>query len=84
MLKVVALDMDKIRDRIKQNIAEQIKLSRKTQTDIAREMDVSVYVLNNYVIGRAVPTVFTLIKLCQVLDCEYEEILGNRAIGVGI
>jgi len=59
------------------NIAKEIKHSPKSQTQIAAEMGVSKQVISDYMAGRSFPSIFTLIKLCYVLDCEYRDILGE-------
>jgi len=66
-----------LRQVITKNIATIVRSSSKTQMQIASEMGVSNQTITDYVLGNSVPTVFTLVKLCQVLDCNYDDILGN-------
>ena len=68
--------MDETRRRIMKNIADEIKQSGKNQSEIARELGVARSVINDYVCGQSVPTVFSLIKLCEVLGCTSTDILG--------
>jgi len=64
------------RDFVAKNIKLMIKSSGKNQAQVAREMAMTEANISDYVNGRAVPTIFTLKKLCQILDCTYEDILG--------
>ena len=62
---------------IAKNIAALIKSSGKTNTQIALEIGLSKNVITEYVSGRSLPNLLTLRKLCQIFDCNYEDILGR-------
>ena len=62
---------------IAKNIAEQIKFSGKTQAQVSRELGINDRTVFYYTTGRALPSYETLKKLCKVLDCSYEDILGK-------
>ena len=66
-----------LKEQITKNIALMIKTSSKNQTQIAREMGVSNQAITDYVQGNAQPTLTGFVRLCQVLDCTYEDILGR-------
>ena len=61
---------------VAKKIEEQIGYTGKSTHAIAKEMGISENVLYNYLRGRSVPGGKVLIKLCHVLDCSYEDILG--------
>ena len=62
---------------ITKNLGTLIKTSGKTQTEIAHEIGIKHQVVSEYVTGKSYPSLVTLKKLCQVLDCNYEDILGT-------
>ena len=66
-----------IRQAIAKNIRLLIKSSGKTQSQIGEEIGVAQTTVGNYMLGKAVPSLLVLIKLCQILDCTYEDILGQ-------
>jgi len=68
--------MDK-RAEIAKNIDFLIKHSGKTKTDIGKELNIAQSVVSRYANGLALPSTLTIIKLCKILDCTYEEILGK-------
>jgi transcriptional regulator with XRE-family HTH domain len=68
--------MDK-RQEIARNISLMVKASAKTQQQIAIELGVDQTMISKYILGKAVPSATLITKLCQVLDCSYEDILGR-------
>jgi len=62
---------------ITENIKVMVKTSNKTQTQIARELGVTPTTITDYITGKSCPTLVGFIKLCQILDCTYEDILGR-------
>jgi len=65
------------KDQIAENIALVIKGSGKTHNEIAEAIGVGRTSISEYIAGRVTPSVFIIMKLCQVLDCTYEDILGR-------
>jgi len=65
------------KDEIAKNIKELVKASGKRMNQIAYEMDVNEGQLYSYTSGRYLPSALAIIKLCEVLDCTYEDILGK-------
>ncbi|MCI8613211.1 MAG: helix-turn-helix transcriptional regulator [Clostridia bacterium] len=60
---------------IQQKISDAIKQSGKTQTDIAKLLDIKQPTVGQYISGRAMPSLDTLAKLCAVLDLDANDIL---------
>ena len=63
-------------ERIGKNIKELITRKSTNAAQVAKEMGVDRGVLYNYIRGRSVPGGLMLKELVEVLDCEYEDILG--------
>ena len=64
-------------DKITGNIVEVFKTSGKTQAQVADAMGIAQQSFAQYLTGKAFPNLHNLKKLCQALDCTYEEILGE-------
>jgi len=64
-------------EEITKNLNELIKNSSKTKFQIAAEAGIHHTAISHYLSGKAFPNYETLKKLCQVLDCTYEDILGR-------
>ena len=62
---------------ISKKLKFEIENSGKKKADIARELGVDHTNISAYANGRAFPSLITLKKLCRVLDCTYEDILGE-------
>ena len=68
--------MDKSLDEIiSENLKREIETSGKSKTEIARAIGVSRPTVSQYLSGRAQPTLATLSKLCNFLDCSADDIL---------
>jgi len=65
------------RKEIGENIALLIKSTGKSQAQVAREIGLGKNVITEYVAGNSYPSMSVFLKLCQVLDCSYEDILGR-------
>jgi len=64
-------------EQLTKNIAAVVKTSPKNKKQIAQEVGIAPTTLSQYCYGKVYPSVITLKKLCQVLDCNYEDILGQ-------
>ncbi len=69
---------DSIDQMITENIKNEIETSGKSKTEIAKAIGVSKSTVSQYLSGRAQPTLATLSKLCRVLDCSADDILGIK------
>ncbi len=67
-------DYEKI---IKENLKEEIERSAKTKAQIADELGISRPTLSQYLSGRVMPSLTTFAKLCDILDCSADDILGK-------
>lgn len=68
--------MDIIEKQITERLKKEILLSPKTKTQIAYELGVSKPTLSQYLSGRILPSLGTFARLCKILDCSADEILG--------
>ena len=64
--------------QIQAKIAEAIKLSGMTQTQIAQKVGVSQQTISHYLKGDKMPSLDTLANLCEVLDLDANDILCLR------
>ena len=64
-------------EEITKNLNALVKNSPKTNMQIAAEAGVHTSAISHYLSGKAFPNYETLKKLCQVLDCTYEDVLGS-------
>ena len=72
-------DMEKSLDEmISANLKQEIEMSGKSKTEIARAIGVSCPTVSQYLSGRAQPTLATLSKLCNFLDCSADDILNVK------
>ena len=55
---------------------EAIKLSGKTQVQIAQEVNVSKQCITDYKSGKSLPSLETLCLLCEALDVSSDYLLG--------
>ena len=63
---------------ISENIKREIEQSGIKKSEIALALGVSRATVSQYISGRAQPTLATLSKLCSVLDCSADDILGVK------
>ena len=61
--------------QIQHQIAEAIKQSGMTQTEIGKKLGVSQQSISHYVKGDKLPSLDTLANLCVLLDVDPSEIL---------
>ena len=62
-------------DRIRTELQNAIKLSPKSQTELAKLIGVKQQTIAQYLSGRALPALDTFANLCAVLDLDANEIL---------
>ena len=63
---------------ITENLKKEIEQSGLKKSEIADRIGISRATLSQYLSGRAQPTLATLAKLCKVLDCSADDILGLK------
>ncbi len=64
--------------QIQEKIAEAIKLSGLTQTEIGKKLQISQQSVSHYVKGDKLPALDTLANLCVLLDVDPAEILCTK------
>ena len=64
--------------QISANLKAEIEHSGKTKSEIAAAIGVSKPTVSQYLSGRIQPSLATLAKLCEVLDCSADDILGIK------
>ena len=63
---------------ITENLKKENEQSGLKKSEIADSIGISRATLSQYLSGRAQPTLATLAKLCKVLDCSADDILGLK------
>jgi len=63
---------------IAKNIEMLIKTSGKSQVQIAQAAGVEETTISSYIAGRTIPSTLMVKKLCRILGCDYEDILGKQ------
>lgn len=63
-------------EQIRERIAEAIRQSGMTQTEIACKVGIKQPTIGQYLSGRAMPSLETFANLCKVLDVSADDILG--------
>ena len=61
---------------ISENLRNEILMSGKSKTEIAKAIGVSKPTVSQYLSGRIQPSLSTLSKLCAFLDVSADDILG--------
>lgn len=61
---------------IKANLRTEIESCGKSKSEIAKELGVSKPTLSQYLSGRIFPSLPTFAKLCDILDCSADDLLG--------
>ena len=62
-------------EQIQIRLAEAIKQSGKTQTYIAKELNISQQTISHYIKGDKMPALDTFANLCKLLDIDVDYIL---------
>ena len=63
--------------RLAKNLGEIIKASGMQRQDIAQALGVTPATITAYTNGRGSPSPENIRRLCQILDCRYEDLLGE-------
>ena len=61
--------------QIQKRLAESIRQSGMTQTELARRLGIKPPTVSQYLSGRSMPALDTLANLCKVLDLDANDIL---------
>ena len=64
-----------LEERISKRLKDEIELSGKSKSEIAKAIGVSKPTVSQYLSGRIMPSLTTFAKLCDFLDCSADEIL---------
>ena len=62
-------------EKIRHQVAEAIKQSGLTKTELARRLGIGQQQISCYLHGKKMPALDTFAKLCAVLDVDANEIL---------
>ncbi len=62
-------------EQIQSRLAEAINNSGKTQTEIAKELNIRQSNISQYIKGQKMPALDTLANLCKLLDVDANYIL---------
>ena len=73
MEKISDMELEK---RISENLKREIELCGKPKSVIADKLGISRPTLSQYLSGRVFPSLPTFAKLCKIIDCSADEILG--------
>ena len=60
------------------NLKQEIENSGKSKTEIARAIGVSNPTVSQYLSGRIQPSLATLSKICNFLNCSADDILNIK------
>lgn len=63
-------------NEIQKRLAEQIKQSGISQTELAKRLGIAQPTISHYLKGDKMPALDTLANLCIILDLDANEILG--------
>lgn len=67
-------------EEIRRNIQEAITLSGLTQTYIASALCIKQPTVQQYMSGRALPSLDTFANMCKLLDLDANDILGINSV----
>ena len=68
--------MEATEQTIRENLRKEILLCGKSKSQTAAERGISKPTLSQYLSGRILPSLVTFAKLCKVIDCSADDILG--------
>ena len=61
--------------QIHEKLAEELKLSKLSQSELARRLNISQSNVSHYIKGDKTPSLETFANLCAILDLDANEIL---------
>lgn len=61
---------------IRKKLIEAIKLSGKSQTELAKELNVTQPTIAQYISGKIMPSLDTFANLCIILDLDANDMLS--------
>lgn len=67
--------MDDLETRISKRLKDEIELSGKSKSELAKAIGVSKPTVSQYLSGRIMPSLVTFAKMCAFLDCSADDIL---------
>lgn len=70
-------------EQIRERLAECIKQSGMTQTELAQKLGIKQPTIGQYLSGRAMPALDTLANLCRILDADANYILCQDTVKGG-
>ena len=62
-------------EQIHEKLAEELKLSKLSQSELARRLNISQSNISHYIKGDKMPSLDTFANLCAILDLDANEIL---------
>lgn len=68
-----------LEEMISENIKNEIENSGKSKSEIAKALGVTKPTISQYLSGKIQPTLSTLSKLCNFLDCSADDILNVKS-----
>lgn len=66
------------RKEIQERLKREIEMSGKSQTEIAKLLEIKPQSVQQYLTGRALPSLETFANLCHLIDIDSEYILGLK------
>ncbi|MDE6275339.1 MAG: helix-turn-helix domain-containing protein [Clostridia bacterium] len=65
--------------QIHEKLAEEIKLSKLSQSELARRLNISQSNISHYIKGDKMPSLDTFANICAILDLDANEILCKNS-----
>lgn len=70
--------MEKIKNKITNKLKQEIETCGINKSVIAKKLGISKPTLSQYLSGRALPSLITFAKLCDIIDISADEILNLK------
>ena len=71
--------MEKLQSVLAGNLRRLRIKSRLTQSDVAKELNVTIQAVSKWEKGKSVPDVFLLLSLSRILNCEIGDFFRSAA-----